>query len=101
VACYFFDRSCGFCAKEYLARAVSALRFIMELTFEECQSSPFNVWQPRWKKGHNSMIDDIVDLETEVECWEASDETLEIAATAGQDAGYTLAACTGLSVCPG
>jgi hypothetical protein len=47
------------------------------------------------------MSDDIVDLETEIECCEASDEALEIAATAGQDAGYTLGACTGLSVCPG
>jgi hypothetical protein len=46
------------------------------------------------------MSDDIVDLETEVQCWEASDEALEIAATAGRDVGYTLGACTGLSVCP-
>jgi hypothetical protein len=90
-----------FLRQRIFSAAVSALRFIIELTFEECQSSPFNVWQPLWKKGHNSMIHDIVDLETEVECWEISDETLEIAATAGQDAGYTLGACTGLSVCPG
>jgi hypothetical protein len=45
------------------------------------------------------MIDDIVDLETEVENYEASDEALEIAANASQDAYYTLGACTGLSVC--
>ncbi len=45
------------------------------------------------------MINDIVDLETEVENYEASDEALEIAANAGQDAHYTLGACTGLSVC--
>jgi hypothetical protein len=47
----------------------------------------------------NTMINDIVDLETEVENYEASDEALEIAANAGQDAHYTLGACTGLSVC--
>ena len=47
------------------------------------------------------MSDSIVEFETEVECWEASDEALEIAAGASQEAQYTLGACTGLSVCPG
>jgi hypothetical protein len=47
-----------------------------------------------------SMSDSIVEFETEVDCWEASDEALEIAASASQDANYTLGACTGLSVCP-
>lgn len=48
------------------------------------------------------MSDSIVEFETEeVICaWEASDEALEIAASAGQDAQYTLGGCTGLSVCP-
>jgi|HubBroStandDraft_6_1064221.scaffolds.fasta_scaffold4342698_1 hypothetical protein len=46
------------------------------------------------------MSDDIFDLETEADCWEASDEALEIAAGDCQDANYTLGACTGLSVCP-
>jgi hypothetical protein len=48
-----------------------------------------------------SMSDSIVEFETEVDCFEASDEALEIAADASQDAHYTLGACTGLSVCPG
>jgi hypothetical protein len=49
-----------------------------------------------------SMSDSKVEFETEVDCvWEASDEALEIAAGASQDAYYTLGACTGLSVCPG
>jgi hypothetical protein len=48
-----------------------------------------------------SMSDSIVEFETEVNClWDASDEALEIAASASQDAYYTLGACTGLSVCP-
>jgi hypothetical protein len=47
-----------------------------------------------------SMSDSIVEFETEVDCLEASDEALEIAAGASQDAYYTLGACTGLSVCP-
>jgi hypothetical protein len=47
------------------------------------------------------MSDDTVDFETEIECWETSDEALEVAAAFGQAAGYTLGACTGLSVCPG
>jgi hypothetical protein len=47
-----------------------------------------------------SMSDSVVEFETEVDCWEASDEALEIAAGASQDAYYTLGACTGLSVCP-
>jgi hypothetical protein len=46
------------------------------------------------------MTDDIIDLETEVQFWDASDEALEIAASDGREAGYTLGACTGLSVCP-
>jgi hypothetical protein len=46
------------------------------------------------------MSDSIVEFEIEVECCEASDEALEIAAGASQDAYYTLGACTGLSVCP-
>jgi hypothetical protein len=46
------------------------------------------------------MSDSIVEVETEVDSWEATDEALEIAAGASQDAYYTLGACTGLSVCP-
>ena len=45
------------------------------------------------------MSDSIVEFETEVDCWEASDEALEIAANASQEANYTLGGCTGLSVC--
>jgi hypothetical protein len=45
------------------------------------------------------MMDDVVDAEIEVEAWDASDEALEIAGSASQDAHYTLGACTGLSVC--
>ena len=45
------------------------------------------------------MTDEIIDLEIEVESCEASDEALEIAANASNDANYTLGACTGLSVC--
>jgi hypothetical protein len=45
------------------------------------------------------MSESIVEFETEVDCWEASDEALEIAAGAAQEAHYTLGACTGLSVC--
>jgi hypothetical protein len=47
------------------------------------------------------MSESTVEFETEVGCWEASDEALEIAAGVSQDAYYTLGACTGLSVCPG
>jgi hypothetical protein len=45
------------------------------------------------------MTDAVVDLEIEVEIYEASDEALEIAANGSNDANYTLGACTGLSVC--
>jgi hypothetical protein len=48
----------------------------------------------------DNISDSVVEFETEVNCWEASDEALEIAAGASQDAYYTLGACTGLSVCP-
>jgi hypothetical protein len=47
------------------------------------------------------MTDSIVEFEMEVDCWEASDEALETAAGASQEAHYTLGSCTGLSVCPG
>ena len=47
------------------------------------------------------MSDSIGEFETEVENLEASDEALEVAAGASQDAYYTLGACTGLSLCPG
>jgi hypothetical protein len=47
-----------------------------------------------------TMTDSIVEFENEVDCCEASDEALEIAASASQDANYTLGGCTGLSVCP-
>jgi hypothetical protein len=45
-------------------------------------------------------MSDIVEFEMEVDCWEPSDEALETAGSASQDAHYTLGSCTGLSVCP-
>jgi hypothetical protein len=39
--------------------------------------------------------------EEEILSYEVSDESLEIAAVAGNAVAYTLGFCTGLSVCPG
>ena len=71
--------------------------------FPETVRAPLEVLNPAaaGERKDKSMTDSIVEFETEVECWEASDEALEIAAGASQEAQYTLGACTGLSVCPG
>ena len=45
---------------------------------------------------------DIVNTDEEILAFDVSDEALEIATGKVSDkANYTLAACTGLSVCPG
>lgn len=48
------------------------------------------------------MTDIMIDAEEEILSYEVSDEALEATAdTEAALAGYTLGACTGLSVCPG
>lgn len=46
------------------------------------------------------MTDILIDTEEEVLNCEVSDEALETAGSECAHAGYTLGACTGLSVCP-
>lgn len=46
------------------------------------------------------MTDILIDAEEEIFSHEISDEALETVGTEGVHAGYTLGACTGLSVCP-
>jgi hypothetical protein len=72
----------------------------MELTSEEVRVHLRMLKYGIRRGGRKStMMDDVADAEIEIETWEASDEVLEIAGSAGQDAHYTLGACTGLSVC--
>jgi hypothetical protein len=53
------------------------------------------------KERVKAMTDVMIDAEEEVLNYEVSDEALETAGTEEAHAGYTLGACTGLSVCPG
>lgn len=46
------------------------------------------------------MTDLMIDTEEEILDFEVSDEALETAGSESAHAGYTLGACTGLSVCP-
>jgi hypothetical protein len=53
------------------------------------------------KERVRAMADILIEAEEEILNDEISDEALETAGTEGVHAGYTLGACTGLSVCPG
>jgi hypothetical protein len=63
-----------------------------------------NIGDPT-NKGMNDMTNVMMgrqQVDEEIFAFELSDEALEIAAgTENEKAGYTLGACSGLSVCPG
>jgi hypothetical protein len=56
-------------------------------------------WHRIAKERFEAMTDMMVAPEEEILSYEVSDEALEATAATDQ-AGYTLGACTGLSVCP-